>query len=42
MSMNTGKHADPPLPATVLFVSMLGIFMLIGWIAMFLLLKGRW
>jgi hypothetical protein len=33
---------DEPLPATVLFVFTMGILMLVGWFAMFALLKARW
>jgi hypothetical protein len=33
---------DEPLPATVVFVSALGILILVGWFAMFALLRARW
>lgn len=33
---------DAPLPATLAFVFTLGGFILIGWIAMFVLLATRW
>jgi hypothetical protein len=35
-------RADEPLPATLLFVSVMGILFVIGWFAMFLLLRARW
>jgi hypothetical protein len=37
------KHdTDEPLPATLAFVFGLGILILIGWFAMFALLRARW
>jgi hypothetical protein len=33
---------DEPLPATVTFVFTMGILFLVGWFAMFALLKARW
>ncbi len=33
---------DEPLPATMLFVSGLGIFIFIGWFGMYVLLRSRW
>lgn len=40
------KHAsgpvEPPLPATVRFVTLVGIIILAGWFLMFRLLVSRW
>jgi hypothetical protein len=33
---------DEPLPATSKFVIFLGLFILIGWFAMYMLLRARW
>lgn len=33
---------DPPLPATLAFVLAVGAIILVGWIAMFFLLRVRW
>jgi hypothetical protein len=33
---------DEPLPATLVFVFSLGGLILIGWFAMFFLLRARW
>lgn len=33
---------DEPLPATLLFVFSLGSLILIGWFAMYFLLRARW
>jgi hypothetical protein len=33
---------DEPLPATAIFVFTMGILFLIGWVAMFALLRSRW
>ncbi len=33
---------DPPLPATLTFVIGMGVAFLIGWFALFFMLKGRW
>lgn len=33
---------DEPLPATVRFVFVLGSLIVVGWFAMFVLLKDRW
>jgi hypothetical protein len=33
---------DEPLPATLAFVFGIGAFILIGWFAMFALLRARW
>ena len=33
---------DEPLPATLAFVSGLGTFILVGWFAMYVLLRARW
>lgn len=33
---------DAPLPATLAFVLSIGSFILVGWIAMFFLLRARW
>jgi hypothetical protein len=33
---------DEPLPATLTFVCFLGAFILVGWFAMYVLLRGRW
>ncbi len=35
-------HLDEPLPATLIFVAALGIFIFIGWFLMFVLLEDRW
>jgi hypothetical protein len=41
--MSTHKPAaDEPLPATQKFVFGVGIFIVIGWILMFFLLRARW
>jgi len=36
------EHQDEPLPATLGFVFSLGAFILVGWFALFALLKARW
>jgi hypothetical protein len=36
------SEKDEPLPATVRFVFTIGILILIGWFAMFWLLRARW
>jgi hypothetical protein len=33
---------DEPLPATLAFVSVLGGLILVGWFAMYVLLRVRW
>jgi len=33
---------DPPLPATLRFVMVMGIAFVIGWFGLFVLLKDRW
>jgi hypothetical protein len=33
---------DEPLPATMTFVFTIGVLILIGWFAMFALLRARW
>jgi hypothetical protein len=33
---------DEPLPATLAFVSALGVLILVGWFAMYVLLRVRW
>jgi len=33
---------DEPLPATLAFVSALGVLILVGWFAMYFLLRARW
>jgi hypothetical protein len=33
---------DEPLPATLLFVFSLGGLILVGWFAMYFLLRARW
>jgi len=33
---------DEPLPATLRFVFAIGGFIVVGWVAMFLLLRERW
>jgi hypothetical protein len=33
---------DEPLPATVIFVSALGVIIFVGWFAMYALLRARW
>jgi hypothetical protein len=33
---------DEPLPATLVFVFSLGGFILLGWFAMYALLRARW
>jgi hypothetical protein len=33
---------EEPLPATLAFVSVLGILILVGWFAMYVLLRARW
>ena len=33
---------DEPLPATLAFVLVMGSAILIGWLAMFVILKERW
>jgi hypothetical protein len=40
MNKPTGK--DEPLPATLGFVLVMGSAILVGWFAMFVLLKERW
>jgi len=36
------SQQDEPLPATLRFVFVIGILILIGWFAMFFLLRARW
>jgi hypothetical protein len=36
------KPKDSPLPATVAFVTGLGILIVVGWFLMFRLLTSRW
>jgi hypothetical protein len=38
----TPPPADEPLPATLAFVSIMGIVFTFGWFAMFELLRARW
>jgi hypothetical protein len=33
---------DEPLPATLAFVFSIGAFILVGWFAMYVLLRARW
>jgi hypothetical protein len=33
---------DEPLPATMAFVYGLGVFIFVGWFAMYVLLRARW
>jgi hypothetical protein len=33
---------DEPLPATAIFVFTMGIAILVGWFALFALLRARW
>jgi hypothetical protein len=33
---------DEPLPATMAFVFAIGVLILVGWFAMFALLRARW
>jgi len=33
---------DQPLPATALFVTILGVFLVAVWVAMFALMTSRW
>jgi hypothetical protein len=33
---------DEPLPATLTFVFILGTLILVGWLAMYVLLRVRW
>lgn len=33
---------DEPLPATLTFVFILGTLILVGWFAMYVLLRARW
>jgi len=33
---------DEPLPATLAFVFVLGALILVGWFAMYVLLRARW
>jgi hypothetical protein len=35
-------HDDVPLPATLAFVLAMGAAILVGWLAMFAILKERW
>jgi len=35
-------EADEPLPSTSRFVAFLGVFIVVGWVLMFLLLRARW
>jgi len=36
------EHREPVLPATVRFVTALGIIILVGWVLMFRLTAIRW
>jgi hypothetical protein len=36
------SEPDEPLPATLAFVLCLGVFIAVGWFAMFALLRSRW
>ena len=40
--MNRPARDDEPLPATLGFVLVMGTAIIIGWFAMFLILKARW
>ena len=41
--MKSGPEpVEPALPATVKFVTMLGLFIVAGWLLMFWLLVKRW
>jgi hypothetical protein len=33
---------EEPLPATLIFVFGLGVLIVVGWFAMFVLLRARW
>jgi len=36
------SQRDEPLPATLTFVFTIGILIVLGWFAMFALLRARW
>jgi len=36
------SNPDEPLPSTSRFVAFLGVFIAVGWVLMFLLLRARW
>ena len=40
VAMKTSR--DEPLPATLAFVTVLGVLILVGWFAMYVLLRARW
>ena len=40
VAMKTSR--DEPLPATLAFVSALGVLIVVGWFAMYILLRVRW
>lgn len=40
--MSRLDEKDPPLPGTLWFVMLMGITFVIGWFALFILLKDRW
>jgi hypothetical protein len=42
MGLMSDDRKDQPLPATALFVTLLGIFLAAVWIAMFALMASRW
>ena len=39
---NAPEPVEPPLPATVRFVTLVGLIILAGWLLMFRLLVSRW
>jgi hypothetical protein len=40
--MQPSSDDEQPLPATARFVTFLGVFIFIGWFAMYALLRARW
>lgn len=42
MKRMSDERKDQPLPATGLFVTALGIFLVVVWLLMFELMKSRW
>jgi hypothetical protein len=40
--MQPSSNDEPSLPATGRFVTFIGLFILIGWFAMYALLRARW
>lgn len=40
--MESPHESEPALPVTLRFTLTFGVFLAVGWIALFLLLRSRW